>query len=143
MNTGSHFGRGISLLAGVLAASLLVALPEFGYARGGGGHGGGGGGGGFSGGGFHGADGHGGDYSAPDFGDRNYQAHDDSDYWHANKNYFGEWGSGSDDGEPRHELDNDCVSSVNHESAYARCGSSWYSPRYEGSNIVYGSTHAP
>jgi hypothetical protein len=141
MNTGSQFGRGISLLACVLAASLLAASTELGHARGGGGHGGDGGG--FSSGGFHGDDGNGRDYSAPDFGDRSYQVHDDSDYWHANRNYFGEWGSSSDNGEPRHQLDNNCVSSINHGSAYARCGSSWFAPRFEGSNVVYGGTQAP
>ena len=92
----------------------------------------------FYGGGFHGADGAGGDYRAPDFGDSDHQHHDDYDSWQVNRNYYGEWGARSDNGDNRRELDNDCTSSLEDGSAYAHCGSSRYVPRFEGSNVVYG-----
>ena len=132
-----------------VAAAVEVAVAAAG--------GGGGGsnshnGGGFQGGGYHGGSkggSKGGSYKPPNYkGTKSKrQNHQDYDRWQKRGDYYGRWSSSGSDRDDMGGLVNSlpkgCSKVVKNGAAYKRCGSSWYKPRYQGSNLVYMRVKQP
>ena len=134
-----------------LALASVSDLAARGHGGGGGGGGGGGshnsGGGGLHGGGvsFHGGGGGKVNFSG---GDGGGQHHHDSDHWQKNGVHIDAWGKSDDDGtgitpgitaSPPGQCDKVKQNGVD----YQKCGSRWYVPRYQGSDIYYRRINPP
>lgn len=149
-----RFSR-IVLVAALSAPLALAGVSEL-TARGHGGGGGGGGGGGshHSGGGGHhggGASFHGGGGGKVNFsgGSGGGQHHHDSDHWQKNGDHYESWKRPSDDNRTGNipgitaSPPGDCQKVKQSGVDYQKCGSRWYVPRYQGSDIYYRRVDPP
>ncbi|MNC77208.1 hypothetical protein D3C75_1291110 [compost metagenome] len=41
------------------------------------------------------------------------------------------------------EMPSDCVQVMRNNTAYMQCGSTWFQPQYQGSNVSYVVVNAP
>jgi hypothetical protein len=152
----SNLFRKISAIALTVAFAIgtTVLLPADGFARGGGHVR-------FNGGGHHSASFHG-HYSGAHYhghnhhynhhynhhgNHNNYHHHYEYDHWHNHYNYYGRWAGAAIGavalGTVVYSLPSSCVKVRRGDVVYKQCGSTWYAPRYQGSNLVYVSVRAP